>query len=111
MLELEWKNAKAKHRKLVRAEDADEEIRRDEKFLKQLKSIDHDTLKEYNAFDNFKNDYTNILELCKSGEPVPEVSESKANDILEGIKPNVTDLNSITAKHYTNAGPAGTKHF
>ena len=159
-LEKKLKGAKADHRKLVRAEDVDEEVKRNNNLhdiltrnpssfhkairnsknslssgntqklvvggkvylgeqvadgffdsLKSLKSIDQVVLDDSETYSDFKKDYINILELCRSGKPVPEISEKKAFEILKTIKPEVNDLYSITAKHYLNAGPSGITHF
>ena len=79
--------------------------------LSQLKSIDQDKLESSASFQDFKEDYYNILEVCESGQPIPAISEMKAHDLLKRIKPDVRDLYSITANHYLHAGTSGIKHF
>ena len=59
----------------------------------------------------FTNDFEHILELCKSGKSVSPISMKESLDILQRLKPGVSDLYSITPEHYKHAGPAGLLHF
>ena len=79
--------------------------------LSQLKSIDQQKLLISPSFQDFKDEYSHILEVCESGQPIPEISEMKAHELLKRIKPEVRDLYSITANHYLHAGTPGIKHF
>ena len=62
-------------------------------------------------FNDFECHYQNILELCKSGDTIPPISEKESFDLLQRMRPNVNDLYSVTPNHYNFAGPAGWKHF
>ena len=53
----------------------------------------------------------NILEICSRGEKIPAITLGKSREILLKIKPKVSDLYSITAFHYINAGEPGVQHF
>ena len=55
--------------------------------------------------------YRNIIELAKSGPPLPSLSTQEAVALLKRVRPDVLDLFSISARHYLAAGPAGHEHF
>ena len=76
-----------------------------------LKSISQESISSSHTFQSFSEDYANIMEICSHGEELPPISVDKASDILHSVKPHVTDLYSITAKHYINAGESGILHF
>ena len=57
------------------------------------------------------SDYSHIVQLCKTSNQVPLVSEHAAFEILSNMKMDVMDFYSITPSHYINAGIAGYKHF
>ena len=57
--------------------------------------------------ENFRH----IIELAKSGPPLPSLSTQEAVALLERVRPDVLDLFSISARHYLMAGPAGHEHF
>ena len=79
--------------------------------LLDLKSLDHASIDSSRSYNDFSDDYDGILEICSSGEPIPQLTEIKSKEILMKIKPGVNDLYSITASHYINAGEPGFKHF
>ena len=56
-------------------------------------------------------DFSNILELCKIGSPIPPISEEKSLKLLQRMKPDVSDFYGVTPNHYIYAGPAGWNHF
>ena len=55
--------------------------------------------------------YRHIIELAKSGPPLPALSTHEAVALLERVRPDVLDLFSISARHYLMAGQAGHHHF
>ena len=75
--------------------------------ISQIKTLDENTLENSESFKNFSQDYQNILIVCAEGTPIPTISEIKAVEILNRVKPGVNDFYSITANHYINAGKAG----
>ena len=79
--------------------------------ISNLKTVDTSSLNDSEYFQQFSLDYENILEICKSGPPIPAISEKDAFDIMQRMKPNVNDHNSITINHFLYAGPPGWKHF
>ena len=79
--------------------------------ISSLKSRDMEILDQSETFSDYCNDYHNILEICKHGTKIPEISTGEAFDLLHRMKPNVTDFFSITPNHYSYAGKAGWNHF
>ena len=59
----------------------------------------------------FDEEYKQILDICKSGKRIPNLTREKSSKILRSIRKNVNDFYSITASHYLNAGVAGEDHF
>ena len=62
-------------------------------------------------FTSISENYLHIIELAKSGPPLPSLSTSDAVLLLKRVRPDVLDLFSISARHYLMAGPAGCRHF
>ena len=60
---------------------------------------------------NIKEDYRNILEICKTKEDLPNISLKKSSAILSRMKKSVNDFYSITTMHYINAGEQDLVHF
>ena len=79
--------------------------------LSTLKSLDCTLPENSPTSPSFSTDYENIIHICSQGPSLPKISLQKAFKILKNIKPHVTDLYSITALHYLNAGPGGLIHF
>ena len=79
--------------------------------ISQLKMRNETELAESNPFCEFQRDYENIMKLSYMSEPIKAITELEALKILNTMKPDVSDLFSITPNHYLNAGPAGCKHF
>ena len=79
--------------------------------ISKLKSKNKETIGSSQYFADFQSDYWNILQICKTGSSIPEISENDAFNLLQKMKPDVADYFSITPNHYNYAGPAGWKHF
>ena len=79
--------------------------------LSNLKSIDPLTLEQSPSYTDFSEDFDHILEICYSGDKIPQITPDKSREILMKIKPMVCDLYSMTATHYINAGEPGILHF
>ena len=62
-------------------------------------------------FLSTSENYRHIIELAKSGPPLPSLSTQEAVALLERVRPEVLDLFSISTRHYIMAGPAGHEHF
>ena len=62
-------------------------------------------------FLSTSENYRHIIELAKSGPPLPSLSTQEAVALLKRVRPDVLDLFSISARHYLMAGLAGHEHF
>ena len=76
-----------------------------------IKQCDLDNLRKDSNLSNQFINYDSILHLCKTGPPIPAISSEKSAKILKSLKRNVTDLYSVTALHYLNAGQEGLRHY
>ena len=76
--------------------------------ISQLKTISEITA---SSFERFAEDHRHIVEICKSGAKIPEISVAQAEALLKKIRPGVSDIFSITAAHYINGGNTTIKHF
>ena len=79
--------------------------------ISQLKVRDCESLQQSEHFQSFFMDFSNIVELCKAGSPIPRISEEDSFKLLQRMKPDVCDFYGVTPNHYNFAGPAGWKHF
>ena len=73
--------------------------------LKTLKNI------TATSFEQFKEDHSHIIEICKSGTKIPRISDSDALSLLKSIRPDVSDFFSVTANHYLHGGDIALAHF
>ena len=62
-------------------------------------------------FQSTLTDYQHILKICRSGDPIPDISPKSSTEILISLKSSVNDFYSITASHFVNAGRSGFSHF
>ena len=76
-----------------------------------LKTRDANHLDSCATFQEFSQDFQNILEVCRHGAPIPSISEKKCLELLQKMKPDVTDIYGVTVNHYNYAGPPGWNHF
>ena len=79
--------------------------------LSSLKSPDMDSVHSSSSYKRYCADYDHILKVCGAGLKIPPVTCDDAEKLLLGLKGDVNDLYSITAKHYTNAGGEGLTRF
>ena len=80
--------------------------------IKNLKtSADMINVTEHWAGIDIKEDYRNILDICRSKVDLPKISIEESTSILMKMKPTVNDFYSVTTLHYINAGKAGLVHF
>ena len=79
--------------------------------LKALKTSNVESLEASTAYASFSEDYEHIIEICSNGDKIPNVTLAKSQELLMSMKPGVSDLYSLTARHYLNAGVAGVQHF
>ena len=143
-LKVKLKAMKAEHQRLVRTNNANNSLKRDQKLHSVLSTNPSSLYKAVNAnkksgggriqrltvcndlylgdevADGFYNslkglktseDYEHIIDICSNGDKIPQITLNKSKEILMKVKPGVSDLNSITTKHYLNAGETGAQHF
>ena len=79
--------------------------------ISSLKSVDQRELSDSEHFQEFSVDYQNIIELCKEGSAIPTLSEKQSFDLLQRMKPGVSDFHGLTINHFIFAGPPGWRHF
>ena len=63
------------------------------------------------SYKRYCSDYDHILKICSAGLKIPSISGENSKKLLSGLKGDVNDLYSITARHYINAGSEGLLHF
>ena len=79
--------------------------------ISRLKSRDDVMIENSESYEGFKQDYDNIIKICKSGSKIPQLSEQESFSLLHSLKPEVSDIFGITPNHYSYAGPQGWRHF
>ena len=79
--------------------------------ISSLKAQDSELLEASPFHTSLKEDYESIKYLCANKFNLPQLSVTRSTNILRRIKPGVSDLFSITANHFINAGSAGLVHF
>ena len=75
-----------------------------------LKTIEPEELFDQDISEQISN-YEHIMHLCTDKQRLPQISLSKAENIISRLKKNVKDFYSVTALHYINAGHDGLLHF
>ena len=81
-------------------------------IYESIRSLKTDpVVRDVATFPDFDEDYRNILDICKSGKKIPNLTKEKSLKILMNMRKEVNDFYSITALHYLNAGTAGHDHF
>ena len=76
--------------------------------ISQLKTLPEITSP---SFQRFSEDHRHIVDICKSGEKIPMMTDAQADKLLRKIRPGVSDFFSVTAAHYLNGGQTTIKHF
>ena len=79
--------------------------------MSRLKCPDMSTITNTPEFRSVSADYENIIKICQSGRPIPDILPQKSAEILLGVRAEVNDFFSITANHFINLGPPGFEHF
>ena len=57
------------------------------------------------------SDYEHLIKNSNEGPKLPPITIAQSEKILRSLRANVSDLYSITANHFINAGPIGIQHF
>ena len=79
--------------------------------MKELKSCNLQSLSEDPLLSEQFSNYQHILRICESQNTLPEVSLTKAADLLRRLKPHVIDIHGMSSLHFINAGREGLLHF
>ena len=79
--------------------------------ISNLKTVDTAALESSEHFNDYKDDYHNILELCRHGNPISPISEKDSTILLKQMKPDVSDFYGVTPNHYIHGGHSAWKHF
>ena len=79
--------------------------------LLDLKTFYPESIQDSSSYERHLSDYEHIIEICRSGSKMPSISREVSSEILERIRPDVNDYNSVTANHFLKAGQAGHAHF
>ena len=79
--------------------------------LSHLKSPDMSSIHSSDSFKSTLSSFNHIMEICKTGLKIPDISSKDAVELLMSLRPDVNDLYSITARHYLHAGMEGVIHF
>ena len=79
--------------------------------LSALKAPDMSTIHSSPQYHNTLADFQHVLKICRSGDPIPDISPKTSTEILLSLRKNVNDFYSITASHFINAGRSGFAHF
>ena len=79
--------------------------------ISKLKNLDTEQLANSQHHISLMEDYKNIRYLCSNKTDLPAISVERSSEIMGKLKPSVTDLYSITPRHFINAGSAGLVHY
>ena len=79
--------------------------------LSSLKSPNMSEIEDTQEFKGTQSDFDNIIKICSEGKKIKPITPQQSMKILFKVKPEVSDLYSITPNHYIHAGPAGHAHF
>ena len=79
--------------------------------MSRLKCPDMSSITHTPEFRSVQADYENIIQICKSGKPIPQITLEQSTEILLGVRAEVNDFFSITANHFIHLGPPGIAHF
>ena len=63
------------------------------------------------SFQRYNSDYEQIMKICTAGMKIPAITGKDASVLLHSLRPEVNDLNSLTANHFIYAGLEGVVHF
>ena len=68
--------------------------------LSTLKAPDMSAIHSSSSYQSTLGSYEHILKICVDGLEIPEISPIQATELLISLRPDVSDLYSITARHY-----------
>ena len=67
--------------------------------ITKLKTKDPESFQDIECFNNFCEDYNNILSICKNGMKIPKISEKDSLKLLMKMKADVNDFYSVTPNY------------
>ena len=79
--------------------------------LASLKAPSMENIHSSASFQRYNSDYEQIMKICTAGMKIPAISGKDATVLLHSLRPEVNDLNSLTANHFIHAGLEGVIHF
>ena len=79
--------------------------------ISSLKKVDTSDLSQSSSYISSLEDFKNIIKICSTGTPVPQISLQKTKSIVKSIRPSVADYYSITGFDYLHGGDAALEHL
>ena len=79
--------------------------------ISSLKKVDTSDLSQSSSYISSLEDFKNIIKICSTGTPVPQISLQKTKSIVKSIRPSVADYYSITGYDYLHGGDAALEHL
>ena len=79
--------------------------------MSSIKSCNLENLKDNPDIAQHLSNHSHILKLCNAKQTIPPIDLDTSTALLHRMKKNVSDIYSITALHYSNAGTEGLAHF
>ena len=79
--------------------------------ISSLKKLDTSDLSQSSSYISSLEDLKNIMKICSTGTPVPQISLQKTKQIVKRIRPSVADYFSITGYHYLHGGDVALEHL
>ena len=76
--------------------------------MSKLKTNDHSDNPEFIEAENI---HRQIIELAKIGTPIPPIPLEESSKILMKMKANVSDIYSISPRHFIESGEVGLGFF
>ena len=79
--------------------------------MSSIKRCDLDKLLVDPQIAEHLDNHEHILKLCQDKRTIPPIGMAASTQLLKRMKKKVSDIYSITALHYLNAGDSGLIHF
>jgi hypothetical protein len=79
--------------------------------MSSIKTCNFGDFQDNTQISEHLSNHEHILKLCQNKRTIPPIDMDTSTDLLNRMKKNVSDIFSITALHYLNAGTEGLVHF
>ena len=79
--------------------------------MSSIKSCNFELLSDDPHIAEHLSNHEHILKLCKDKRTIPSIDLTTSTELLRRMRKDVSDIFSITALHYLNAGNEGLSHF